>query len=144
MARSDKISETGAGGSAAAAWTRSASRAVAGKASGAKSGMTSTGKAKVNAAESKMYNEPVKGSGKSKYQNVTKENRLNTKKRSVESTTKVKEKILGKSVNQQQKRALGNKVENTAKIIDREYKVQKGVRTEKPSTPKVPVKKKGK
>ena len=113
---------------------------VAGKKSGAKADMISTGKRKAQTASSKTYEPPVKGSGKPKYQNVVKEARVNTKKKSVEATTKVKEKILGKNVTQQQKRALGNKVENTAKMIDREYKVQKGVRTEKLSTPRVPVK----
>ena len=143
MARSDKISETGAGGSAAAAWTRSASRAVAGKASGAKSGMTSTGKAKVNAAESKMYNEPVKGSGKPKYQNVIKEARTNTKKSETQVQKNIS-KITGKKVSDTTAKRKADAKPNTAKQIDREYKVQKGVRTEKPSTPKVPVKKKGK
>ena len=113
---------------------------VAGKKSGAKADMISTGKRKAQAASSKTYEPPVKGSGKPKYQNVTKENRLNTKERQVNITKHVKEKIAGKKVTQQEKRALGNKAENVAKQIDREYKVQKGVRTEKPSTPRVPVK----
>ena len=116
---------------------------VAGKASGAKAGMVSKGKAKVEEYKtkpSKTYEPPVKGSGKPKYQNVTKENRLNTKERQVNITKHVKEKIAGKKVTQQEKRALGNKAENVAKQIDREYKVQKGVRTEKLSTPRVPVK----
>ena len=105
----------------------------------------STGKAKITASQkssTKKYEAPIKGSGKPKYQNVIKEDRLNTKKRSVESTTKVKQKILGKAVTQQEKRSLGNRVENVPKIIDREYKVQKGVRTEK-SNVKVPIKKRG-
>lgn len=103
----------------------------------------STGKAKVDAAKrnpSKQYEAPVKGSGKPKYQNVTKENRLNTKKRTVDITTSVKKNLVGKKVTNQEKRAIGNKAENIAKQIDREYKIQKGVRTAKPTTPKVPVK----
>jgi len=103
-------------------------------------GMT-TGKAKKLAEPSKVYEPPVKGSGKPKYQNVVKSERLNVKKRPTDSIVKVKEKILGKNVTQQQKRAIANKAENIAKVIDREYKEQKGVRTAKPTTPKVPVKK---
>lgn len=106
----------------------------------------STGKAKFEAAKKnpvKQYEAPVKGSGKPRYQNVIKSDRLNTKKRSVESTTRVKQSILGKKVTQQEKRSLSNKLENVPKIIDREYKVQKGIRTEK-SNLKVPVKKRGK
>jgi hypothetical protein len=100
----------------------------------------STGKAKKLAEPSKTYKPPVKGSGKPKYQNVIKEARLNTKKKSVTSTTKVKEKILGKKVTQQEKRAMGNRVENVPKIIDREAKELKGQRTAKSSTLKIPVK----
>jgi hypothetical protein len=106
-------------------------------------GRMTTGKAKAKAAESKTYNQPVKGSGKPKYQNTVKEARLNTKEKSVKGTEKVKN-IMGRNVTQQEKRALGNKVTNIPKMIDREYKEQKGVRTAKPETPKVPVKKKGK
>ena len=141
MARADKVGEGFGGGGAGMG------RAIAGKASGAKAKLTSTGKAKVNEYKtnpSKKYEPPVKGSGKPKYQNVVKEGRLNTKKSQVESTTKVKEKILGKNVTKQEKRAIGNRVANTAKMIDRETKVGKGQRTEKPLTPKVPVKKSGK
>jgi hypothetical protein len=100
-----------------------------------------TGKAKKMAEPSKMYNPPVKGSGKPKYQNVVKESRLNTKKKPADSIIKVKEKILGKKVTQQEKRAIRNKVDNIPKVIDREAKEKKGQRTAKPSTPKVPVKK---
>ncbi len=105
----------------------------------------STGKAKVEASKKnpvKQYEAPVKGSGKPKYQNVVKESRLNTKKRSVDITTHVKKNLVGKKVTQQEKRAIGNRVENLAKQIDREYKIEKGVRTAKPTTPKVPTKKK--
>lgn len=103
----------------------------------------STGLKKFLGQEAKMYDAPKKGSGKPKYQNVVKEARLDTKKKAVTSTTKVKEKILGKNVTQQEKRAIGNKVANTAKMIDREVKEKKGQRTEKPSTKKVPVKPRG-
>ena len=135
MARADRIE-----GSVPVGGAGDSGRAIAGKASGARAGLTSTGKAKFEAQSSKTYEPPVKGSGKPKYQNVTKENRLNTKERQVNITTHVKENIVGKKVTQQEKRALGNKAENVAKQIDREYKVEKGVRTESPSTPKVPVK----
>lgn len=102
----------------------------------------STGLKKSLSSSEKTYNPPVKGSGKPKYQNVTKENRINTKKRSVDITTYVKQNLAGKKVTKQEKRAIGNKVENVAKAIDREYKEQKGVRTPK-STTKVPVKSSG-
>ena len=103
----------------------------------------STGLKKFLAQEDKMYEPRKKGSGKPKYQNVIKEARLDTKKKPVTSVVKVKEKILGKNVTQQEKRAIGNKVENIAKAIDREAKEKKGQRTEKPSTKKVPVKPRG-
>lgn len=103
----------------------------------------STGLKKFLGQEAKMYDAPKKGSGKPKYQNVVKEGRANTKKRQVDNTTFVKEKLVGKKVTKQEKRAIGNKAENVAKQIDREEKVRKGVRTEKPSTKKVPVKPRG-
>ena len=102
----------------------------------------STGAKKALNAPDKIYNAPAKGSGKVKYQNTTKEARLNTKERSVKGTEKIKN-IMGRNVTQQEKRALGNKVTNIPKMIDREYKEQKGVRTAKPSTAKVPVKPRG-
>ena len=139
MARTDKSFEGGGAPSGIG-------RAIAGKASGAKAKLTSTGKAKINeynASSTKKYEAPVKGSGKPKYQNVIKEARLNTKERAVKGIENTKN-IVGKQVTQQQRRALGNKVENTAKMIDREAKELKGQRTVKPSTPKVPVKKSGK
>jgi hypothetical protein len=103
----------------------------------------STGLKKFLAQEGKMYEPSKKGSGKPKYQNAVKEVRLDTKKKPVTSVVKVKEKILGKKVTQQEKRAIGNKVDNIAKVIDREAKEKKGQRTEKPSTKKVPVKPRG-
>ena len=65
-----------------------------------------------------------KGSGKVKYKNTTKEARLNTKE-AVKGFPQLKN-------------------ENIPKLNDREEKVRKGVRTESPSTAKVPIKKKGK
>ena len=115
---------------------------VAGKASGAKAGMVSKGKAKVEEYKtkpSKTYEPPVKGSGKPKYQNVVKEARINTKKAAIQSV-KTMSKITGKKVSDAAAKRKADKMPNTAKQIDREYKVQKGVRTEKPSTPRVPVK----
>jgi hypothetical protein len=103
----------------------------------------STGLKKFLNQEDKMYEPRKKGSGKPKYQNAVKEARLDTKKKPVTSIVKVKEKILGKNVTQQEKRAIGNKVENIAKVIDREAKEKKGQRTEKPSTKKVPIKIRG-
>ena len=104
---------------------------------------SSTGLKKFLNQEDKMYEPRKKGTGKLKYQNVVKEGRANTKKRQVDNTTFVKEKLVGKKVTKQEKRAIGNKAENIAKQIDREEKVRKGVRTEKPSTKKVPVKPRG-
>jgi hypothetical protein len=104
---------------------------------------SSTGLKKLLNQEDKMYEPRKKGTGKLKYQNVVKEGRANTKKRQVDNTTFVKEKLAGKKVTKQEKRAIGNKAENVAKQIDREEKVRKGVRTEKPSTKKVPVKPRG-
>jgi len=103
----------------------------------------STGLKKFLGQEAKMYEPSKKGSGKPKYQNAIKEVRLNTKKKPVASIVNVKEKILGKKVTKQEKRAIGNKVDNIAKVIDREAKEKKGQRTEKPSTKKVPVKPRG-
>ena len=59
-----------------------AKKAVAGKASGAKAKLISKGKSKVEeykSSSTKKYEAPVKGSGKPKYQNVTKEGRVDTK-----------------------------------------------------------------
>lgn len=112
---------------------------VAGKKSGAKADMISTGKRKAQAASSKTYEPPVKGSGKPKYQNVVKEARINTKKDSTQSA-KTMSKITGKKVSDAAAKRKADTKPNVAKMIDREEKVRKGVRTEKPSTPRVPVK----
>ena len=105
----------------------------------------STGLKKVLAAESKMYDAPKKGSGKPKYQNVIKSQRVDTKeprKEPIKNVSKVL-KSLGTKTSKQEVTRKAGKSPNLAKQIDREEKVRKGVRTEKPSTPKVPVKRKG-
>jgi len=126
---------------AKAAAKKAAKKVVLGKGSGKK--VVSTGKSKIDSLKtdpSKKYQEPVKGSGKPAYKNVIKEERVNTKKSAVESKALVKN-ILGKKFNAQEKRAVGNKAPNLAKSIDREEKIRKGVRTQSPSTSKVPTKK---
>jgi hypothetical protein len=97
----------------------------------------STGLKKVLAQEAKMYEPRKKGTGKLKYQNVIKEARTNTKK----DTKPVA--VAGKKLTKSEAQARNRKTENIAKQIDREEKVRKGVRTEKPSTKKVPVKPRG-
>jgi hypothetical protein len=104
----------------------------------------STGKMKKLAEPSKAYDPPVKGSGKPKYQNVIKSERVDTKaprKDPIANASKVL-KSLGKKTSKQEITRKAGKSKNIAKEIDRENKVTKGVRTEKPKTPKVPVKKK--
>jgi len=97
----------------------------------------STGLKKFLGQEAKMYDAPKKGSGKPKYQNVIKEARVNTKR-----AEKI-ESLAGKKLSKSESQARARKATNTAKEIDREEKVRKGVRTEKPSTKKVPVKPRG-
>ena len=113
---------------------------VAGKASGAKAGMVSTGKAKAESADSKKYEPSVKGSGKPKYQNVVKEARVDTKAPRKEEIKSAIKNMTGRNVSEKEASRKASKKENIAKQIDREEKVRKGVRTESPSTPKVPVK----
>jgi hypothetical protein len=99
----------------------------------------STGKAKVEAykkSSSKKYETPVKGSGKPKYQNVIKEARVNTKQ------AERKDRLGGKKLTKSESQARTRNAPNLAKQIDREYKIKKGVRTAKQTTPKVPTKKK--
>jgi len=96
----------------------------------------STGLKKVLAQESKMYDPIKKGSGKPKYQNVIKEARLDTKKPTAT-------RVAGKALTKAEAKAKMKKAPNLPKQIDREEKVRKGVRTEKPSTKKVPVKPRG-
>jgi hypothetical protein len=97
----------------------------------------STGLKKFLGQEAKMYDAPKKGSGKPKYQNVIKEARVNTKR------AEKMESLAGKKLSKSESQARARKAINTAKEIDREEKVRKGVRTEKPSTKKVPVKPRG-
>ena len=97
----------------------------------------STGLKKFMGQEAKMYDAPKKGSGKPKYQNVIKEARVNTKR------AEKMESLAGKKLSKSEAQARARKATNTAKEIDREEKVRKGVRTEKPSTKKVPVKPRG-
>ena len=98
---------------------------------------SSTGLKKVLNQESKMYEPIKKGSGKPKYQNVIKEARVNTKR------AEKMESLAGKKLSKSEAQARTRKATNTAKEIDREEKARKGVRTEKPSTKKVPVKPRG-
>ena len=97
----------------------------------------STGLKKFLGQEAKMYEPRKKGTGKPKYQNVIKEARTDTKK----DTKPVA--IAGKKLTKSEAQARNRKAENIAKQIDREEKIRKGVRTAKPSTPKVPVKIRG-
>ena len=97
----------------------------------------STGLKKFLGQEAKMYEPRKKGTGKLKYQNVIKEARTNTKK----DTKPVA--VAGKKLTKSEAQARNRKAENIAKQIDREEKVRKGVRTEKPSTKKVPTKPRG-
>ena len=125
-------------------------RASAGKASGAKAKLTSTGKAKVEeykSSSTKRYEAPVKGSGKPKYQNVTKEGRVDTKAARKEALKKGVNilKPIGVKPGKQEITRKAGKEPNIAKMIDREAKELKGQRTPKrvPGvTPKLPVKKK--
>ena len=94
----------------------------------------STGLKKFLGQEAKMYEPRKKGTGKLKYQNVIKEARVDTKK-----DTKLVA-FAGKKLTKSEAQARNRKAENIAKQIDREEKIRKGVRTEKPSTKKVPVK----
>jgi hypothetical protein len=105
----------------------------------------STGLKKFFGQEAKKYDPPVKGSGKPKYQNVVKEARTDTKKNLKEDIKKgqyISKPSGVRPTKQEATRKAGSKP-NVAKEIDRENKVRKGVRTEKPKTRKVPVKPRG-
>jgi len=117
--------------------------AIPGGAGGARGGVgrMSTGKMKKLAEPAKKYDPPVKGSGKEKYQNVIKSERLDTKASSKANLKTIKE-LVGKKVTKQELNRKAGKKPNVAKEIDREQKITKGVRTAKPTTPKVAVKKK--
>lgn len=119
---------------------------IGGGARGGSTGMT-TGKAKAKAAESKLYDKPVKGSGKPKYQGTVKPARVNTQTAGEEWTSKRNlgtNKPKSKEQVKDQARAKNKAMGNIPKSIDREVKETKGQRTAKPTTPKVPVKKSGK
>ena len=103
----------------------------------------STGLKKFFGQEAKRFDEPVKGSGKPKYQNVVKSERTDTKASSKAGQKKIKPMMTGIQATKQELNRRAQKKPNVAKQIDREYKEQKGVRTAKPKTPKVPVKPRG-
>lgn len=96
----------------------------------------STGLKKFLGQEAKMYEPRKKGTGKPKYQNVVKEARVDTKK-------PIATRVAGKALTKAEAKAKMRKEPNIPKQIDREEKIRKGVRTEKPSTKKVPVKPRG-
>jgi len=102
----------------------------------------STGLQKFLGREAKMYDIPKKGSGKPKYKNTIKEARLNTKESSPLSKTNLK-RAAGKKVTKSEARASRRKEDNIPKAIAKEEKIRTRVNTEKPKTPKVPVKPRG-
>lgn len=89
--------------------------------------------------EEDRYKEPTKGRGKPKYQNVVKDARVNTKSADI-AREKNLAKFLDKPMSKNAISRRAGKKPNVAKQIDIENKERKGVRTAKPSTPKVPVK----
>jgi len=89
-------------------------------------------------SEEQKYTPPKKGRGKPKYQNVIKEARVNTRAEAKQSIKNIA-KITGKKLTKKDISRKAEKRPNIAKEIDREYKIRKGVRTEKPAT-KTPVK----
>ena len=93
---------------------------------------------KGNRTGAAVYEQPKKGRGKPKYQNVIKEARVNTRVKEKEAVKTVS-KITGKKLTKKDISRKAEKGGNIAKQIDREEKVRKGVRTEKPAT-KTPVK----
>ena len=80
-----------------------------------------------------------KGRGKVKYQNVTKKARVNTKSDAKE-TFKAISKILGRPASKKAISRQAGKLPNVARGLDIEAKERKGVRTARPTTAKVPVK----
>jgi hypothetical protein len=89
--------------------------------------------------EEDRYKPATKGRGKVKYQNVIKEARVNTKSDAKEQA-KFVAKLAGKKISDKAASRKADKKVNTARQIDIEEKERKGVRTAKPTTPKVPVK----
>jgi hypothetical protein len=94
---------------------------------------------KGNKKSADRFKQPKKGSGKVKYKNVVKEERVNTRKSAKEVESRMS-KITGKKLSQKDISRRAEKKGNVARIIDIEDKERRGVRTPKPSTPKVPVK----
>jgi len=97
---------------------------------------------KGNRTGAAVYEQPKKGRGKPKYQNVIKEARVDTKapgKKARKEASKVLKNTRFGRVSKQEITRKESKAKNIAKEIDREEKVRKGVRTEKPAT-KTPVK----
>ncbi len=89
-------------------------------------------------SDEQKYAPGKKGSGKPKYQNTIKEARVNTRAEAKQSIKNIS-KITGKKLTEKDISRKAEKRPNLAKQIDREEKIRKGVRTEKPAT-KTPVK----
>lgn len=89
-------------------------------------------------SEEQKYTPSKKGTGKPKYQNVVKEARVNTRAEAKQSVKNVA-KVTGKKLTKADISRKAEKRPNIAKQIDREYKIEKGVRTA-PSSTKTPVK----
>lgn len=79
----------------------------------------------------------AKGSGKLKYKNTIKEARVNTKQ------AEKMDRLAGKKLTKSEAQARTRNSKNLPKQIAKEEKIRKGVNTEKPKTPKVPVKPRG-
>ena len=94
---------------------------------------------KGNKESSDRFKQPKKGSGKVKYKNVVKEERVNTRKSAKEVEARM-QKITGKKLSKEAISRRAGKKPNVARQIDVEDKERRGVRTPKPTTPKVPVK----
>jgi hypothetical protein len=88
--------------------------------------------------EEQRYEQPKKGRGKPKYQNVVKESRVDTKAED-KATAKTVARIAGKKMTKKAASRRADRQPNLPKRIDREEKVRKGVRTNPPAT-KTPVK----
>lgn len=106
-----------------------------------------TGKAKAEAFKENVFKMPTKNSGKLKYQGVTKQTRLHSQKPASDMVSVINPKtgkIRSASEVKATAKVANKKMGNIAKSIDREMKEIKGQRKAKPTTPKVPVKKKSK
>ena len=89
-------------------------------------------------SEEQRYEQPKKGRGKPKYQNTVKDARVNTRAEEKDVQKRVG-KMAGKKLTKKDVSRKAERLGNIPKRIDREEKVRKGVRTEKPAT-KTPVK----